>query len=126
MKKTAFGIVIKVKNLTACKAFYRDILDLGEPVLDSSFRVEVRFEETFSLFLEKAPWDVSQSPVSARCAWFFGSGDAELIRHKMKAYGYPASAVTSTAEADIPFCRFTDPDGNPFYVPVSLESNNLK
>ena len=117
MKKTTLGIVIKVKNLASCKVFYRDILELGEPVLDSSFRVEFQFGDSFSLFLEKMPWDVSPAPVSERIAWFYNGSDAETIRKKMSAYGYPAPRISSTEKADMAFCRFTDPEGNPFYVP---------
>ena len=117
MKKTVFGIVLKVKNLASCRAFYRDILELGEPVLDSSFRVEFRVGSSLSLFLEKYPWDNSQPPPTERVAWFFSCGNAEKIRKRMKAYGYPApAAVSCDVKAGIPLCRFTDPEGNPFYV----------
>ena len=117
MKKTAFGIVLKVKNLPACRAFYRDILDLGEPVLDSSFRVEFRFGEVFSLILEKDPWENVLPPPAERVAWFFADGDAETIRKRMTDYGYPApSDVSCDAKAGMPLCHFVDPEGNPFYV----------
>ena len=118
MKKTAFGIVLKVKNLPACRAFYRDILELGEPVLDSSFRVEFRFGEIFSLILEKNPWETTLPPPGERVAWLFGAGNAETVRRRMTDYGYPVPAVDACdAKADMPFCHFCDPEGNPFYVP---------
>ena len=118
MKKPAFGIVIKVKNLTLCKAFYRDILELGDPVLDSSFRVEFRFGEVFSLFLEKNSWEEPLPPVSGRTAWFYQCGNAAEIRQKMRAYGYPEPCISCADEAGMEFCRFTDPEGNLFYIPV--------
>ena len=119
MKKTSFGIVLKVKNLPACRAFYRDILQLGEPVLDSSFRVEFRFGEVFSLILEKNPWDTVLPLPGERVAWLFAAADAEKIRQRMIHYGYPAPETTvANAKAGMALCRFRDPEGNPFYVPV--------
>ena len=118
MKNTAFGIVIRVKNLTSCKAFYRDILNLGDPVLDSNFRVEF-FQDGFSLLLEKVPWDTPLAPGSARVAWFFCGGSAESIREKMNDYGYPVPLAPVQADkGGKVLCRFEDPEGNPFYVPA--------
>lgn len=120
MKKTAFGIVLKVKNLPACRAFYRDILELGEPFLDSSFRVEFRFNEDFSLILEKDPWETALPPPGERVAWLYARGNAAMIRQRMTDYGYPVPAeITADDHAGMALCHFCDPEGNPFYVPVS-------
>ncbi|MBQ9337038.1 MAG: VOC family protein [Lentisphaeria bacterium] len=119
MKKTAFGIVLKVKNLPACRAFYRDILELGEPVLDSSFRAEFRFGEIFSLILEKDPWETVLPAPTERVAWLYAAGNAETIRKRMTEYGYPApESVSADAKGGMALCRFCDPEGNPFYVPA--------
>ena len=124
MKKTAFSIVIKVKNLPVCKAFYRDILELGEPVLDSSFRVEFKIGDSFSLILEKNPWDVPLPPVSGRMSWLFWVGNAEKIRQKMHACGYPVPRLAHTTDqTDSAFFRFTDPEGNPFYISDQSDNN---
>ena len=118
MKKAAFGIIIRVRNLTSCKAFYRDILDLGEPMLDSSYRV-VFAEGDFSLQLEKLPWEAPLPPASSRIAWFFNRGSAGLICKKMNDYGYPVPPVpVNVDKGGMIFSRFEDPEGNPFYVPA--------
>jgi len=39
MNATRFGLILKVNDLDACRIFYRDLLQLGEPVLDSTFAV---------------------------------------------------------------------------------------
>lgn len=119
MAKMVFGIVIKVKNLTSCKAFYRDILNLGEPVLDSSFRVEFRCGDSFSLILEKISWDETGFAFPERIAWFYGSGNALDIQKKIHSYGYSDKCSISTAaKGGASLCRFTDPEGNSFYVPA--------
>ena len=115
MKKKRFGIVIKVKNLTVCKAFYRDVLGLGEPVLDSNFRVEFQMEDTFCLTLEKAPFDAVLPLASGRISWLFDA-DAATIRNRLKAYGYAVPNLPETDKKGETFCWFVDPEGNPFYV----------
>ena len=115
MKKKRFGIVIKVKNLTSCKAFYRDVLGLGDPVLDSNFRVEFQFGDTFCLTLEKSPFDAVLPPASGRIAWLFDA-DAETIRRRLNVYGYAVPNLPDTEKKGETFCRFSDPEGNPFYV----------
>lgn len=119
MKKTSFGIVLKVKNLPACRAFYRDILELGEPDLDSSFRVEFRSGETFSLILEKDPWETVLPPPGERVAWLYAGGNAEMVRRRMTDYGYTVPAADFPCDkGGMALCRFCDPEGNPFYVPT--------
>lgn len=115
-KKT--GIVIKVRNLTVCKAFYRDILGLGDPVLDSNFRVEFQCGGSFSLILEKTPWDEPQQPGSDRIIWLYQSADARTIWTKMVSYGFPVPDLSEVVRNGERFCRFADPEGNPFYVPA--------
>ena len=114
-KKT--GIVIKVRNLTVCKAFYRDILGLGDPVLDSNFRVEFQ-SGSFSLILDKSPWDEPQQPVSNRIIWLYRSADARKIWTKMVSYGFHMPDLTEVVANGERLCRFADPEGNPFYVPI--------
>ena len=122
MEKMVFGIVIKVKNLTSCKAFYRDILNLGDPVLDSSFRVEFRCADSFSLILEKIFWDENGFAGPERMAWFYGSGNALDIQKKIHSHGYADKcSISVAAKAGSELCRFTDPEGNSFYVPAPKE-----
>ena len=42
MDTKIFGVVVRVRNLELCRAFYRDVLDLWTPLLDSNFWVEFR------------------------------------------------------------------------------------
>ncbi len=125
MENRNFGIVIKVKNLTACKAFYRDILGLGDPVEDSNFQVEFRCGETVSLFLVKNMWDEPlRMPGSGSISWYFSWGNAKAIRDKMRIYGFSDNGVIVENKAGKSFCRFTDPEGNAFYVPAPDEKLN--
>ena len=121
MKKKHFGIVIKVKNLTTCKVFYRDVLGLGDPVLDSNFRVEFQINDSFCLILEKTPYEAVLPRASGRISWLFDT-DAGTIRDRLKAYGYAVPELPETEQKGEAFCRFADPEGNPFYVTAGKKS----
>lgn len=114
MEKIISGVLIKVKNLSLCKAFYRDVLELGEPVLNSSFLTEFRISDSFSLFLERDEWAEIPS-VSGRVSWFC-PGNADRIRKNLADYGYPAPAPVCSEKAGIQFCRFSDPEGNEILI----------
>jgi len=124
MGNNIFGIVIKVKNLTACKAFYRDILGLGDPVQDSNFQVEFNCGGIFSLFLEKKLWDEQLQSGSGSISWYWSLGDASDIQKKMQTHGFSDTSVIVENKAGKSFCRFTDPEGNAFYVPAPDEKMN--
>ena len=127
------GLVTAMERIHLCPQiistdtrFHRDILDLGEPVLDGSYRV-VFIQGDFSLLLEKVPWETPLSPVSSRTAWFFTRGSSEAIRKKMTDYGYPIPPIPVNADrGGYVFRRFEDPEGNPFYVPTSVPETTDK
>ena len=118
------GVVIKVKNLTRSKAFYRDILGLGDPVMDSNFRVEFRCGEAFSLFLEKNLWEEPELCCSRSVSWFYSAGKAREIQEKMQTYGFTDSDLIVENKGGRAFCRFSDPEGNAFYVPAPEDVKN--
>ncbi len=125
MKNNNFGIVIQVRNLTACKAFYRDIIGLGDPVQDSNFQVEFRCGEAFSLFLVKNFWEEPlQLSGSSSVSWFYAGENAETIQEKMRTYGFSDDKAIVETKAGRSFCRFTDPEGNAFYVPAPDEKKD--
>lgn len=108
MKKRQFGVVIQVRDLDQARVFYRDVLGLGEPVLDSSFAVEFTLSDDFAVVLEKTE-AVCLNPAGAAQCWMMRTGNlAELLgrlRSEEIRY-YPANRP----EAD--YIRVSDPEGN--------------
>jgi len=51
-KSMIYGVVIRTKNIDALRSFYRDVLDLGPPVVDSNYWVEFKVGDTTHLVLE--------------------------------------------------------------------------
>ena len=108
------SILIRVTNLETCRAFYRDILGLGAPMLDSNFWVEFQLGNT-SLCLEKADWSEKLPPKSARVSWMLTVESLENFSTMMQKYGY-AEGTDSSDRLGFPVKIFADPEGNPFYV----------
>ncbi|MDD3885411.1 MAG: hypothetical protein PHI35_00885 [Victivallaceae bacterium] len=114
----AFGIVVKVNDLDGCRIFYRELLGLGEPVVDSSFVTVFEVREGFSLTLEKsaATWlDSKNSPIALR----FEIDDPEALRDRMEEAGYTIEFDEICRASGACFRGF-DPEGNAFYVHLPL------
>jgi predicted enzyme related to lactoylglutathione lyase len=115
MDKNIFGVIIKVENLEISRAFYRDILELGNPVMDSNFWVEFRLPGNFSLFLEKKEDDEKIPESQGRLSWVYRVKNVKEILERLKKYGYEAIAEKEMRLG----CKihlFCDPEGNPFHI----------
>jgi len=110
----AFGVVIKVNDLDACRTFYRDLLDLGEPTLDSSFAVIFTLADNFSLILEKVSAPFLEH-ASAATSWSFECGDIQALSKRLENCGYaPLTPLRGSCRTD--FHRGRDPENNVFLV----------
>lgn len=109
-----FGIVIKVNDLDTCRIFYRDILDLGEPLFDSSFAVQFALAENLNLTLEKNQGTFLEH-ASAATAWSFDCDDMDALSAKLQDSGFPGlfDAITFGSAR---YCKGRDPENNVFYV----------
>ena len=54
MDAQRFAIVIKVNDLNNCRFFYRELLELGEPVVDSTYAGQTRFTGRIGWIADKA------------------------------------------------------------------------
>ena len=93
MRKSGAEILLRVRNLSVCRAFYRDVLALGAPATDSSFLC--RFALAPDTFLTLVP------------------RDPELVRDNLNAYGYRIREIETAG-------RFAqevlDPEQNPVHL----------
>jgi hypothetical protein len=114
MDTSKFGIVIKVNNLDNCRIFYRDILNLGEPLIDSSFVVQFSLAENLNLILEKNQGTFLEHASSAT-SWSFECNDIEALSTKLQDSGFPGlfDAITFGSSR---FYKGRDPENNVFYV----------
>lgn len=116
MADTQFaGIVIRVEDMELCRAFYRDIIGLGAPVMDSSFWCEFAINDSVSLCLEQITPGESLPDPSTRSAWILKVDDLEVFTERLSCYGY-ISENTSADRFGYIVRIFADPEGNLFYA----------
>ena len=114
MKFTGFGLLIRVADLAQCRAFYRDMLHLGEPVTDSDFAVEFRLPVGMTLRLEKSTLPALEH-ASAAVSWTLDCDDPQKLFDDLANAGYGVTPVAESRDSGA-FFRGEDPEGNPFYV----------
>jgi len=114
-QSSVYGIVIKVENLNTCRTFYRDLLRLGPPVLDSNFWVEFKLDNNSSLLLEETEQGEKLPAGRGRIAWMCKVKDFDGTATLLKEKGHdPIGEEEERGGVRVlPFC---DPEGNPFYL----------
>ena len=121
MKDNLCGVVIEVENLVAARSFYRDILQLGDPVMDSNFWVEFRLPGDFSLFLKKVYSSKKQKKVKNSVSWIYRVPNIGVIISRLELYGY-GEIYEKNEEIGESVYTFKDPEGNLFHLVPSPQN----
>lgn len=110
-----YGVVIKVENLNVSRTFYRDVLRLGPPVMDSNFWVEFKLDKKTSLLLEEAAPGEKLPTGRGRIGWLCEVEDFQDTVEVLKEKGHEPIAEEEErgGKKVLPFC---DPEGNLFYL----------
>lgn len=109
------AVIIKIENLNLCRSFYRDVLNLGTPVMDSNFWVEFKINDHASLILEQLQPGGKLPPTHGRISWMCEVDNlAEYIKH-LDDNGH-APSIDETECLGKRIAKFMDPEGNPFTI----------
>ena len=120
MKSSDFGIVVKVRDLDACRIFYRDVLGFGEPELDSCFMTVFRLLPSLTLTLEAVDAAYLEH-ASAAAMWSMSVDDPDRLSAKLVDSGYAPLEPVDRGEG-FRCRRGEDPEGNVFYVFENAEA----
>lgn len=112
MKKSRFGIIIKVKNLDLCRYFYQAIIGLGDPVIDSSFWVEFKAGDDCSLILEQYSGPKAEIQ---NISWKVMISDLALLKERLIDYGSEEPLEIKEFNGET-LMGLKDPEDNYFYV----------
>ncbi len=114
MENSLFGIIIKVKNMDICRSFYRDVLDLGEPEINSNFWVEFHSPTGYTVALEKSAARFLKHE-SAATAWVYRVSNVEETRQRLEKHGFKASFARTLKMGEALY-QCHDPENNVFYI----------
>lgn len=122
MINTFCGFILKVHDLERCRSFYRDILQLGQPISDSNFRTEFALGNDNRLILCKAS-GANLPKNEERSAIWFEPDDPTLQMELLTSSGYlPCGDALSVLLPDTK-C-FQDPEGNLVYITLKPKKAN--
>ncbi len=108
------GVLIRVANLEQQRIFYRELLMLGNPVVDSAFWVEFSAPDGTRIILEKSEAAYLEHEVSATTL-VLATPLQEKIRKELEIHNYPITADEKAHPGEV-FYRGQDPEGNVFYL----------
>lgn len=108
------AIIIKVNDFALCDQFYREVLQLGEAEILSSFcaRYKLSPESFFCLVKSDAKF---LEHASAAAFWSFETPDMADLEKRLSDAGFPLDKEGFFIGCD-EFRRGCDPEGNPFFV----------
>ncbi len=110
MKKNINGVVIKVQNIDLLRNFYKNVLELGHPIIDSNIWTEFHISDGLSIILDASKY---ASDVEGNITWFYTVKSVDGALARLKQYGY-SPQVMEAEELGIKVYFFQDPEGNPF------------
>ncbi len=114
MQKSLNGIIIKVRDVGLCSNFYKNMLELGNPIIDSNFWVEFKCPNGMPLVLELAKEEDILHQNSNIC-WFHTIDNVQNFIKKLLNYGIYAEEVIEY-KLNEKIYKFKDPEGNVFAV----------
>lgn len=109
------AVVVKVENMKALRAFYRDVLNLGPPVMDSNFWVEFKLGNCSSLILEQVDPAEKLAFSRGRMAWLCETDDYAGTVENLTSHGFEPIS-DETEKVGVKAKLYLDPEGNPFYL----------
>lgn len=114
VKNVQPAFLVRVSDLDSCRIFYRDVVGLGAPVMDSGCWVEFRSGGAV-VCLEKCEWGEKVPPASGRVALMLTVASMEAFSKRMMEAGYPEGADSADRFGYRVKCC-SDPEGNLLYV----------
>ena len=108
------GVLIRVNDLNTQRIFYREILMLGNSVVDSAFWVEFSAPDGTRIILEKSEAPYLDHNTSATTL-VLALPDLEAVRKELLTNNYPLSGDIKPHPGE-DFYRGQDPEGNIFYI----------
>jgi len=109
--------VLSVNDIVTERAFYRDIVGLGEPAMNSNVWVEFKLDGACSFCLEQAAANKAQRPAQGRAGFLFFVDSLDEFRKRYLAAPFSGISEGSPCEqTGYRAVQYSDPEGNLFRV----------
>ncbi len=109
--------VLSVADIAAEREFYRDVVGLGEPVMNSNVWVEFKLDGGSSFCLEQTAPNRSPLPTHGRSEFLFFVDSIDEFEKRYHSLGLPnAPEGIPCEQTGIRAVQFPDPEGNLFRV----------
>ena len=111
------SFVLSVADIAAERAFYRDVVGLGEPAMNSNVWVEFKLDCGCSFCLEQAAPNKAPVPPHARTEFLFFIDSLDSFDARYHAHGFRGAADgVPCDQMGIRAVQYPDPEGNLFRV----------
>ncbi len=107
------GVLLQVREIAKVRSFYRDVLDIGDPVLDSTYYVEFSLPGGGLLILQQCDYAVEDT--CGDTAWLLFTDHPEPIVQRLEAKGIVPMQPTRGVPGRKCF-TYSDPEGNLFTI----------
>lgn len=114
-RNNLFGVVIRTSDMQRCRFFFRNVLMLGEPELDSNFWLEFALPKGGYLFVEASPAPPIMLEGYRRMPWVYQPENPRKVLASLEKSGYDTEAKV-LEEGGMTLHRVLDPDNNIFFV----------
>ena len=113
------SFVLSVADIAVERAFYRDVVGLGEPVMNSNVWVELRIGDC-SFCLEQAAPNKAPLPPHSRIEFLFFVDSLDGFEKRYRALDFPGASAEGEGipcgHMGIRALQYADPEGNLFRV----------
>ncbi|MBQ7730742.1 MAG: VOC family protein [Lentisphaeria bacterium] len=114
--KARISLVLQVADIAVERAFYRDIVGLGEPVMNSNVWVEFKLDGGTSFCLEQAAPNKPPLPPHGRTEFLFFVDSLGEFEKRYRAQNADAPEGIPCGQLGIHAMQYPDPEGNLFRV----------
>ena len=114
--KARINLVLQVADIAAERAFYRDVVGLGEPVMNSNVWVEFKLDGGTSFCLEQAAPNKPPLPPHSRTEFLFFIDSLEEFEKRYRAQGGDVPEGVPCGQMGFHAEQYPDPEGNLFRV----------
>ncbi len=111
------SFLLSVADIAAQRAFYRDVVGLGEPVMNSNVWVEFKLDGGSSFCLEQASPNKPHLPPHGRTEFLFVVDSLDEFEKRYRSHCHEdAPEGIPCGQMGIHAVQYPDPEGNLFRV----------